>query len=91
MKTKDLIEKLQTVDPELDVYVCVRYKNGDHSHMEVFEDIDLGIVSIYRTKSDNETGTPIATSLSVYMDNENILSFYSAYEIAEFGEQDEEE
>lgn len=91
MKTKDLIEKLQTVDPELDVYVCVRYKNGDHSHMQTFEDIDLGIISIYKTISEDAIGKPIATSLSIDIDNDDILEFYSVYEIAEFGVQDEEE
>lgn len=91
MKTKDLIEKLQGLDTDLDVQLCVRYENGDHSHLESFGDLSVGVIHLYDPRIENDGGKPMFNSLSVDIDDETILDFHSVYEVAEFGEQDEEE
>lgn len=91
MKTKDLIEKLQGLDTDLDVQLCVRYKNEDHSHIESFSDLSIGVIYSYDSRIENDGGKPIFNTLYVDIDDETILDFYHVYDIAEFGEQDEEE
>lgn len=91
MNTKELIEKLQDLDQGLDVQLCVRYKNGDYTHIESFSDISVGIIYSYDPATDNDNGKPVFNSLSIDIDDESVIDFHHVYEIAEFGEQDEEE
>lgn len=91
MKTKDLIEKLQDLDQNLDAQLCIRYKNGDHTHIEAFSHINIGVIYSHDPRIENDGGKPAFNALSIDIDNETILDFHNAYEIAEFGEQDEEE